>query len=146
MPTLLDPIAIGDLRLRNRIVMAPLTRNRSSGAGRVPNALMRDYYVQRASAGMILTEATSVEPKGVGYPHTPGVWSDAQVEGWRAITDGVHKAGATILLQLWHVGRISDPSYHAGELPVADKRHRAEGPCQPLAPRAALCRSPGARD
>ncbi len=134
MPTLLDPIAIGDLRLRNRIVMAPLTRNRSSGAGRVPNALMRDYYVQRASAGMILTEATSVEPKGVGYPHTPGVWSDAQVEGWRAITDGVHKAGGTILLQLWHVGRISDPSYHAGELPVAPSAIAPKGHVSLLRP------------
>ena len=134
MPTLLDPIAIGDLRLRNRIVMAPLTRNRSSGAGRVPNALMRDYYLQRASAGMILTEATSVEPKGVGYPHTPGVWSDAQVEGWRAITDAVHQAGGTILLQLWHVGRISDPSYHAGELPVAPSAIAPKGHVSLLRP------------
>ena len=134
MPTLLDPIAIGDLRLRNRIVMSPLTRNRSSGAGRIPNALMRDYYVQRASAGMILTEATSVEPKGVGYPHTPGIWSDAQVEGWRAIADGVHKAGGTILLQLWHVGRISDPSYHGGELPVAPSAIAPKGHVSLLRP------------
>jgi 2,4-dienoyl-CoA reductase-like NADH-dependent reductase (Old Yellow Enzyme family) len=119
MPTLLDPITIGDLRLPNRIVMAPLTRNRSSGEGRVPNALMRDYYVQRASAGMIISEATSVTPMGVGYPHTPGVWSQEQVDGWRAITDGVHKAGGRMLLQLWHVGRISDPSYLGGALPVA---------------------------
>ena len=134
MPTLLDPIAIGDLRLKNRIVMSPLTRNRSSGAGRIPNALMRDYYVQRASAGMILTEATSVEPKGVGYPHTPGIWSDAQVEGWRAIADGVHKAGGTILLQLWHVGRISDPSYHDGELPVAPSAIAPKGHVSLLRP------------
>jgi 2,4-dienoyl-CoA reductase-like NADH-dependent reductase (Old Yellow Enzyme family) len=119
MPTLLDPITIGDLRLPNRIVMAPLTRNRSSGEGRVPNALMRDYYVQRASAGMIISEATSVTPMGVGYPHTPGVWSQEQVDGWRAITNGVHKAGGRMLLQLWHVGRISDPSYLGGALPVA---------------------------
>jgi len=113
-PTLFDPIAIGDLRLPNRIIMAPLTRNRSSGPGRVPNPLMRDYYVQRASAGMILSEATSVTPPGVGYPHTPGIWSAEQVAGWRAVTDGVHAAGGQILLQLWHVGRISDPVYHGG--------------------------------
>jgi 2,4-dienoyl-CoA reductase-like NADH-dependent reductase (Old Yellow Enzyme family) len=119
MSTLFEAIAIGDLRLPNRILMAPLTRNRSTGPGRVPNALMRDYYVQRASAGAILSEATSVTPIGVGYPHTPGVWSREQVDGWRQITDGVHAAGGRILLQLWHVGRISDPSYHDGALPVA---------------------------
>ena len=88
MPTLFDPLKIGDLELPNRIVMAPLTRNRSTGPGRVPNAMMRDYYVQRASAGLILSEATSVAPAGVGYPHTPGVWSDEQVEGWRKIVRG----------------------------------------------------------
>ena len=109
MPTLFDPINIGDLRLRNRIVMAPLTRIRASGQGRVPNALMRDYYVQRASAGIIITEATSVTPAGVGYPRTPGIWSEEQVDGWRQITDAVHAAGGGIVLQLWHVGRISDP-------------------------------------
>lgn len=119
MKSLFDPITIGALRLRNRILMAPLTRNRSSGVGRVPNPLMRDYYVQRASAGAIVSEATSVTPMGVGYPQTPGIWSAEQVEGWRAITDAVHAAGGTMLLQLWHVGRISDPSYHGGALPVA---------------------------
>ena len=97
MATLFDPIAVGDLKLPNRIVMAPLTRNRSSGAGRVPNEMMRDYYVQRSSAGMIITEATSVTPMGVGYPHTPGIWSREQIDGWRMITDAVHKAGGRIL-------------------------------------------------
>ena len=92
MPTLFDPIAIGELRLPNRILMAPLTRNRSSGEGRVPNALMRDYYVQRASAGLIIAEATSVTPQGVGYPHTPGTWSHEQTAGWRLVTDGVHQS------------------------------------------------------
>ena len=87
--------------------------------GRVPNALMRDYYVQRASAGLILTEATSVTPQGVGYPSTPGIWSDEQVEGWRPVTEGVHAAGGRIFMQLWHVGRISDPVYLDGALPVA---------------------------
>ena len=119
MPSLFDPIKIGDLQLPNRILMAPLTRNRSSGDGRVPNTMMRDYYVQRASAGLILSEATSVSPQGVGYPHTPGIWSDEQVAAWRAIVDSVHEAGGRILLQLWHVGRISDPSYHNGAPPVA---------------------------
>ncbi|MBV8444151.1 MAG: alkene reductase [Hyphomicrobiales bacterium] len=134
MPTLLDPIAIGDLRLPNRILMAPLTRNRSTGAGRVPNALMRDYYVQRASAGMIVSEATSVTPMGVGYPHTPGIWSQEQVDGWRAITEAVHKAGGRMLLQLWHVGRISDPSYHDGALPVAPSAIAPKGHVSLLRP------------
>ena len=119
MPTLLDPLKIGDLEIPNRIVMAPLTRNRSTGPGRVPNAMMRDYYAQRASAGLIISEATSIAPEGVGYPHTPGVWSVEQVNGWRKITDAVHAAGGRMFLQLWHVGRISDPSYHDGALPVA---------------------------
>jgi 2,4-dienoyl-CoA reductase-like NADH-dependent reductase (Old Yellow Enzyme family) len=119
MPTLFDPITVGDLTLPNRIIMAPLTRTRASGTGRVPNRMMRDYYVQRASAGTILSEATSVTPMGVGYPQTPGIWLDEQVAGWRQVTDGVHAAGGTILLQLWHVGRISDPVYLQGALPVA---------------------------
>lgn len=119
MPTLFDPITLGDLRLPNRILMAPLTRTRSSGPGRVPNAMMRDYYVQRASAGAILSEATSVAPMGVGYPRTPGIWSAEQVEGCRLVTEGVHAAGGIILLQLWHVGRISDPLYLDGALPLA---------------------------
>src|SRR6202453_4594704 len=118
MPTLFDPLKIGDLEIPNRVFMAPLTRNRSTGPGRVPNVLMRDYYVQRASAGLILSEATSVAPAGVGYPQTPGVWSDEQVQGWRSVVKGVHGAGGRIFLQLWHVGRISDPVYHGGALPV----------------------------
>ena len=115
---LLEPIEIGDLRLPNRMFMAPLTRCRAS-AGRVPNTLMRDYYVQRASAGLILSEATAVSPMGVGYPDTPGIWSPEQVQGWKMITDAVHAAGGRMFLQLWHVGRISDPSYLGGALPVA---------------------------
>jgi 2,4-dienoyl-CoA reductase-like NADH-dependent reductase (Old Yellow Enzyme family) len=118
MPTLLDPLRVGALNLPNRVIMAPLTRTRAS-EGRVPNALMRDYYVQRASAGLILTEATSVTPMGVGYPDTPGIWSAAQVAGWKEITKAVHAAGGRIALQLWHVGRISDPIYLDGALPVA---------------------------
>jgi 2,4-dienoyl-CoA reductase-like NADH-dependent reductase (Old Yellow Enzyme family) len=134
MPSLLDPIKIGEFALPNRVVMAPLTRNRSSGEGRTPNALMRDYYVQRASAGLIISEATSVTPIGVGYPHTPGVWSEEQTQGWRAITDAVHEAGGRMLLQLWHVGRISDPSYHNGALPVAPSAIAPKGKVSLLRP------------
>jgi N-ethylmaleimide reductase len=119
MTTLFDPIKVGSLELPNRIIMAPLTRSRAVGAGRVPNALMAEYYVQRASAGLILSEATSVTPMGVGYADTPGIWSDAQVEGWKQVTDAVHAAGGRIFLQLWHVGRISDPVFLDGALPVA---------------------------
>ena len=134
MSTLFDPIVIGDLRLPNRILMAPLTRNRSSGPGRVPNALMREYYAQRATAGAIISEATSVTPLGVGYPHTPGIWSREQAEGWRNITTAVREAGGRILLQLWHVGRISDASYHDGAPPVAPSAIAAKGHVSLLRP------------
>jgi hypothetical protein len=127
MPSLHDPVTIGDLTLKNRILMAPLTRTRASGPGRVPNALMSEYYAQRASAGLILTEATTVTAMGVGYPRTPGIWSDEQVEGWRLTTSAVHAKGGTILLQLWHVGRISDPVYLDGALPVAPSALPAPG-------------------
>ena len=126
MTSLFTPLNAGAFSLKNRVVLAPLTRCRAS-AGRVPNDLMREYYVQRASAGLMLTEATSVTPMGVGYPDTPGIWSDAQVEGWKKITDAVHGAGGTILLQLWHVGRISDPLYLDGALPVAPSAIAAGG-------------------
>ena len=118
MTSLFTPIQAGAFALKNRIVLAPLTRCRAS-AGRVPNDLMREYYVQRASAGLMITEATSVTPMGVGYPDTPGIWSDEQVAGWKRITAAVHAAGGTILLQLWHVGRVSHPEYLGGALPVA---------------------------
>lgn len=98
--------------------MAPLTRCRA-GEGRVPTELMAEYYAQRASVGLIISEACSVSPMGVGYPDTPGIWSREQVEGWRKVTDAVHAAGGRILLQLWHVGRVSDPSYLDGARPVA---------------------------
>lgn len=119
MPTLFDPITVGNLVLPNRIFMAPLTRCRADNPGRVPIPLMAEYYAQRASAGLILTEATSVDPMGVGYPRTPGIWSKEQVEGWRLVTEAVHARGGRIFLQLWHVGRISDPIYLNGATPVA---------------------------
>lgn len=106
--------------------MAPLTRCRA-GAGRVPTALMADYYRQRASAGLILSEATAVDPMGVGYPDTPGIWSREQVEGWKATTRAVHEEGGQIVLQLWHVGRISHPSYLGGAQPVAPSAIAASG-------------------
>ena len=135
MTTMFDPIKVGALEWPNRIVMAPLTRSRAIGAARVPNALMAEYYVQRASAGLILSEATSVTPMGVGYADTPGIWSDEQVEGWKIVTEAVHKAGGRIFLQLWHVGRISDPSFLDGELPVAPSAIQPDGHVSLLRPK-----------
>src|SRR5271165_5625688 len=111
MSTLFDSLQLGDIALLpHRILMAPLTRCRAS-VGRVPNAMNAEYYAQRASAGIIFSEATSVDPMGVGYPDTPGIWSKDQVEGWKGVTKAVHNAGGRILLQLWHVGRISHPYF-----------------------------------
>jgi 2,4-dienoyl-CoA reductase-like NADH-dependent reductase (Old Yellow Enzyme family) len=118
MSKLFSPLKLGSLTLPNRIIMAPLTRARST-ASRVPNDLMAEYYGQRATAGLILTEATSVDPMGVGYADTPGIWSEAQVEGWKKITKSVHDKGGRIFMQLWHVGRISDPLFLDGKQPVA---------------------------
>jgi 2,4-dienoyl-CoA reductase-like NADH-dependent reductase (Old Yellow Enzyme family) len=137
MTSIFDPIQIKDLHLPNRIIMAPLTRARAIGGGRVPNALMAEYYVQRASAGLILTEATAVTPQGVGYADTPGIWSDEQVEGWKAVTRAVHQAGGRIFLQLWHVGRISDPEFLDGEAPVAPSAIAAKGFVSLLRPQRA---------
>jgi len=134
MSTVFQPLRLGELELPNRIVMAPLTRCRAS-AGRTPNAMMRDYYVQRASAGLILSEATSVTPMGVGYPDTPGVWSTEQVDGWREIVRAVQAAGGRIMLQLWHVGRLSHPSYLDGAQPVAPSAIAAQGHVSLLRPK-----------
>jgi len=134
---LLAPIRIGAWDLPNRILMAPLTRCRAS-AGRVPNALMADYYAQRAGAGLIVSEATSVDPMGVGYPDTPGIWTDAQVEGWKPVTDAVHAKGGRIILQLWHVGRISDPVYLNGKLPVAPSAVAPRGQVSLIRPKKAF--------
>ena len=134
MSKLFDPIRVGDLELPNRVVMAPLTRSRAVGGDRVPNELMAQYYVQRASAGLILSEATAVTPQGVGYANTPGIWSDQQVAGWKMVTDAVHAAGGRIFLQLWHVGRISDPDFLDGGLPVAPSAIPAAGHVSLLRP------------
>lgn len=117
--TLFSPIRLGAYDLPNRIVMAPLTRNRA-GEGNVPQALNALYYQQRASAGLIISEASQVCPQGQGYPATPGIHSAEQVEGWKAVTQAVHEQGGRIFLQLWHVGRISHPCFQPdGALPVA---------------------------
>jgi N-ethylmaleimide reductase len=115
---LFAPYRLGDVDLSNRLVMAPMTRSRAID-GNVPNPLAATYYAQRASAGLIIAEATQVSPQGVGYIRTPGIHSDAQVAGWTVITDAVHRAGGKIFLQLFHGGRISHPDFHGGELPVA---------------------------
>ena len=126
MTTLFDPIKLGELTLPNRIIMAPLTRSRA-GASRIANRLMSKYYSQRASAGLIISEATVVSPMGIGYADTPGIWSQEQVEGWKLTTRAVHEAGGRIFLQLWHVGRVSDPSFLNGALPVAPSAVAAKG-------------------
>ena len=126
MTTLFDPIRVGDLKLPNRIIMAPLTRSRA-GTRRIANGLMAEYYAQRASAGLILSEATVVSPMGIGYAGTPGIWSPEQVEGWKLTTRAVHEAGGRMFLQLWHVGRVSDPSFLNGALPVAPSAVAAKG-------------------
>jgi 2,4-dienoyl-CoA reductase-like NADH-dependent reductase (Old Yellow Enzyme family) len=126
MTTLFDPIRLGDLTLPNRIIMAPLTRSRA-GARRIANRLMAEYYSQRASAGLIISEATVVSPMGIGYADTPGIWSPEQVEGWKLTTQAVHEAGGRMFLQLWHVGRVSDPRFLDGALPVAPSAVAARG-------------------
>jgi N-ethylmaleimide reductase len=114
-----SPLRLGPLQLPNRIVMAPMTRNRA-GRGNAPGPLNATYYAQRASAGLIISEATQISPQGLGYPGTPGIHSPEQVAGWKGVSDAVHAAGGRMFLQLWHVGRISHPSLQPdGALPVA---------------------------
>ncbi|MGA7675462.1 MAG: alkene reductase [Rhizomicrobium sp.] len=135
MPSLFDPIAVGALSLPNRIVMSPLTRSRAVPETRVPTPLMAEYYAQRATAGLIISEATSVDPMGVGYAATPGIWSDEQTEGWKPVTKAVHDAGGRIVMQLWHVGRISDPSFLNGKPPVSASAIAAKGDVSILRPK-----------
>lgn len=126
MPTLFDPYTLGSIELANRIVMAPLTRNRAA-VGLVPGPFAAEYYAQRASAGLLIAEATQVSQQGQGYQDTPGIYSDAQVEGWRTVTDRVHAAGGKIFLQLWHVGRVSHTDLQpGGDAPVAPSAIRAD--------------------
>jgi N-ethylmaleimide reductase len=139
---LFQPYRLGDFELRNRLVMAPMTRSRALD-GNVPNSLAATYYAQRASAALIITEAAQVSPQGVGYIRTPGIHSAEQVAGWKTVTDTVHRAGGKIFAQLWHVGRVSHPDFHDGALPVAPsalpvegEAYTPRGPAKLVTPRA----------
>ena len=123
---LLSPFELGGLNLKNRVVLAPMTRARA-GASRLANALMAEYYAQRAGAGLLITEATVVSAQGIGYLGTPGIYTDEQGEAWRQVVEAVHAKGSPIFLQLWHCGRASHSSFHNGALPVAPSAVRLEG-------------------
>jgi N-ethylmaleimide reductase len=125
--TLFGPVQLGSLQLANRIVMAPMTRARSSQPGDIPNAMMAEYYAQRASAGLIVSEATQISRQGQGYSFTPGIYDAAQVAGWRLVTDAVHAAGGKMFLQLWHVGRVSHGVFQDGGAPVAPSAIQPRG-------------------
>ena len=114
MTSLFDPITVGGLTLKNRVWMAPLTRGRATRDA-VPTPIMADYYAQRAGAGLIISEATGISREGLGWPFAPGLWSDAQVEGWKPVTEAVHRAGGRIVAQLWHMGRLVHPDLGGGQ-------------------------------
>src|SRR5690606_16987704 len=116
---LLEPVRLGELSLANRVVMAPLTRCRADNLDFAPTDAMLRYYVQRAGAGLIVSEATIISPEGRGYPYTPGIWSAVQRKAWRRVTAAVHAAGGRMVCQLWHCGRLSLPEHHGGEAPPA---------------------------
>ncbi|HEY0411782.1 MAG TPA: alkene reductase [Allosphingosinicella sp.] len=118
MPTLFEPIQLGAILCPNRVVMAPMTRGRATRE-HVPTALMADYYAQRASAGLIITEATGISRQGLGWPYAPGLWTTEQMEGWKPVVEAVHEAGGRIVCQLWHMGRVVHPSFLGGEAPVS---------------------------
>ncbi|TAE83816.1 MAG: alkene reductase [Alphaproteobacteria bacterium] len=126
MTTIFDPLTLGSLTLPNRIIMAPLTRGRAD-AGGIPGAMMAEYYALRADAGLIISEATAITPQGYGWLGAPGIWNDAQMEGWQIVTEAVHNKGGRIFMQLWHMGRISHPDFLGGELPVAPSAIAAIG-------------------
>jgi N-ethylmaleimide reductase len=126
MPTLLDPIRLGAIEAPNRIFMAPLTRGRSTRE-HVPTPLMAEYYAQRASAGLIITEATGISREGLGWAYAPGLWTAEQTGGWRPVTEAVHKAGGRIVAQLWHMGRIVHPSFLGSARPVSASASTAPG-------------------
>ncbi|HUQ14221.1 MAG TPA: alkene reductase [Novosphingobium sp.] len=124
---LFEPLGLGAIEAPNRIVMAPLTRGRSD-PGSVPNAMMAEYYRQRAGAGLILSEATGISVEGLGWPAAPGIWNAAQVEGWKPVTEAVHAAGGRIVLQLWHMGRLVHPDFLGGGTPVSASATTGPGP------------------
>ena len=123
---LLQSYKLGNISLPNRLVMAPMTRNRA-GEGNTATELMATYYRQRSSAGLIVSEGTQISEQGVGYPNTPGIHSEEQVESWKKVTNAVHEEGGKIFAQIWHVGRISHPIFHDGDLPVAPSAIKPEG-------------------
>jgi N-ethylmaleimide reductase len=123
---LLESFQLGDLTLANRVALAPMTRARA-GVERLPNALMAEYYAQRASAGLIITEATVVSEQGIGWPNTPGIYTPEQSAAWRQVVAAVHAKGTPVFMQLWHCGRASHSSFHQGELPVAPSAIKLEG-------------------
>lgn len=128
MSSLFSPLILGDLNLRNRIALPPLTRCRSNQPGNIPGDMMVEYYRQRASAGFMITEGTQIEPRGQGYAWTPGIYSEAQIAGWKKVTDAVHQEGGTIFCQLWHVGRVSHIKLQPGmQPPVAPSAVAATG-------------------
>lgn len=124
---LFEPISLGAIEARNRILMAPLTRGRSSQPGSVPNEMMATYYRQRAGAGLIISEATGISVEGLGWPAAPGIWSEEQTEGWKLTTRAVHEEGGRIVLQMWHMGRLVHPDYLDGEAPVSASATHAPG-------------------
>ena len=132
-PSLFDPIQVGDLHLSNRIFMAPLTRLRGT-PDHIPTPIMVDYYTQRASAGLIISEGIPIDPLGVGYANVPGLWSQQQVEAWKPVTKAVHDKDGHIFAQIWHVGRISDPELLGDRLPVAPSAIAATGTVSLLRP------------
>lgn len=124
---LFAPLQMGAIEAKNRVIMAPLTRGRSIMPGSVPNDMMATYYRQRAGAGLIITEATGISVEGSGWPAAPGIWSEEQVEGWKAVTKAVHEEGGAIVLQLWHMGRLVHPDFLGGEAPVSASATTAPG-------------------
>src|ERR1700761_9581589 len=126
MPSLFDPIQLGAVLAPNRIIMAPLTRGRAT-RDHVPTPLMGEYYVQRASAGLILSEATGISLAGLGWPNAPGIWSADQTAAWKSIVAGVHAAGGRIVSQLWHMGRVVHPSMPGRGQPVSSSATTAPG-------------------
>lgn len=134
MAELISPLTLGDLKLKNRVVMAPLTRSRAT-ADRVPTAMMAEYYAQRASAGLIISEATVISEEANGYLNTPGLFTDAQVEGWKTVTQAVHEKQGLIVAQLWHVGRVSHPDLLDGEIPVSASNVQQAGHVSLLRPK-----------
>lgn len=125
--SLFQPLRMGAIEAKNRVIMGPLTRGRSTQPGSVPNAMMETYYRQRAGAGLIISEATGISVEGSGWPAAPGIWSDAQIEGWKPVTRAVHEHGGQIVLQLWHMGRLVHPDFLGGAAPVSASATTAPG-------------------